>query len=72
MCKFPKYSLRFLILRNLSEAFIDDSDRAWSLTFSIQVCMNCLNSFLEECRIAGTRVRVGTGARVEAGLRVRV
>lgn len=63
MWKFPKYSLGFLALRDIFKAFslpsIDVGDRAWSLTFSIYICINYLNSFSVENRA----VKAGAGIR---------
>ncbi len=64
MCEFPQYRSGFLALGGPSKATSPSfaRARAYSQTFSIQVCMNCLNS-----SSAGSGAGAGEGPGRGAG-----
>lgn len=68
---FLKYSLKFLLLKNLSKhfflTFISIKGKTWFLIFSIQVCINCLYSSLME----GIKIDIKVVIKAKATLKIK-
>lgn len=74
MCKFLKYSLKYLVLKDLSTIssllFSHNRGKVWFLTFFIHICINYLNGFSIKNRVASTEATIGAKGISEVSFKV--